>query len=211
MPRRIYDISLTFEPGMLVFEGDPPFAAHCSHLISRGDPFNLTALSFGSHTGTHIDAPRHFNDQGLAVDEVSLAHVFGPARVLEIPGKEAIQAEDLRPFEIQRDEIILLKTRNSRFLQERQFRRDFSYLTLDAARHLADSGILTVGMDYLSLEKFGSQDFAVHHILLDNNITILEGLVLTDVPAGDYHLIALPLKIKEGNGSPVRAILVKEE
>jgi arylformamidase len=211
MPRRIYDISLTIEPGMLAFEGDPPVAIHHSRLISHGDPYNLTALSFGSHTGTHMDAPRHFNDRNPTMDEVSLDHFYGPARVLEIPGKEAIQAQDLRPFEIQRGEIILLKTRNSEFIRERQFRRDFSYLTLDAAQHLLDSGILTIGIDYLSLEKFDSQDFAVHHTLLDNNIIILEGLVLAEVPAGDYQLIALPLKIKEGDGSPVRAILVREE
>jgi arylformamidase len=210
MARRIYDISLTFEPGMLIFEGDPPFRVHDTYLIARGDPYNLSTLSFGSHTGTHMDAPRHFLDSGLSVDELPLNHFYGPARVLEIPDKAAINAEDLRPFQVQRGEILLLKTRNSLFVREPQFRRDFSYLTLDAAQYLAASEILTVGIDYLSLEKFGSQDFSIHQTLLGNNIVILEGLVLTEVPAGNYQLIALPVKIKDGNGSPLRAILVQE-
>jgi arylformamidase len=210
MHEKIYDISMTLEPGMLVFGGDPPFEVSNPLQIAKGDVCNLSIFSFGSHAGTHVDAPRHFVEKGATVEQLGWEHFMGPARVVEIPGKELITAEDLRAKSLGEEKILLLKTRNSRLIEHREFDPTFSGISLDAAQYLAEAGIRTVGIDYLSLERFGSQEFEVHHALLGKGIVILEGLRLAEVPPGNYHLVALPIKIKGGNGSPVRAILISE-
>jgi arylformamidase len=207
----IYDVSMTLEPGMLVFEGDPPYEVTHPLQIAKGDLCNLSVLCFGSHTGTHIDAPRHFIEGGASVDELPLEHFFGPARLLEFPGAEWITAGDLEENGLGEEKILLLKTRNSALLEKSVFDRTFTGISEDAARYLASAGIRTVGIDYLSIEGYGSQAYPVHQLLLGNGIVILEGLRLAGVPPGRYQLAALPIKIREGNGSPVRAILIAED
>ena len=211
MAKIYFDITLPLQLGMITFPGDPPLEISHFSQISQGDQCNLSLLTFGSHTGTHIDAPKHFYDAGLTVDQLPLHHFMGPARVVEISHRDAITAEDLILFHIQKNSILLLKTKNSGLITQPEFCRTFAYLTQDAAEYLADIGIWTFGFDYLSLEPYGSNEFKVHEALLGKGIVIIEGLVLGEVPPGDYQLVALPIKIMGGNGSPVRAVLIKEE
>lgn len=210
MSKRIFDISLELSPATVTFPGDPPVQISHPCQISKGDPCNLSLLSLGSHAGTHIDAPRHFFENGLSVDQLGLEHFAGPARVLEIPDKQVVTPGDLKPFGIKQGEIILLKTKNSHLIKQPVFCRDFAYLSPEAGRYLAEIGIRTLGFDYFSVEPSESETYEVHDALLGKGIVIMEGLVLTDVPPGHYTLAALPLKIKGADGSPVRAVLIAD-
>ena len=209
----IYDISLPYHPGMVVFPGDPPFAVEEMLQIQKGDVCNLSRLSLGSHTGTHFDAPKHFFDDGLTVDRVPLEHFMGKARVCEIMGKPEITEADLAAQKLIKGEIVLIKTDNSRWDGEKQkkgiheFQPDFVTLTPGAARYLAETGVKTVGVDYLSVEKSVNNDFPVHKILLGNGVIIIEGLVLGPITPGEYRMAGLPLNIIGGNGSPIRVVL----
>jgi arylformamidase len=202
-----YDVSLLYSPEMVIYPGDPPFQTTEIMKIEMGDVGNLSAVCFGSHTGTHIDAPKHFFDNGLTVDQISLDYFIGTARVCEIVGKEIITETDLQRLGIQKNEIILLKTRNSWFITQNEFNPDYTYLAPEAARYFVKAGIRTLGFDYFSVEKYSSQDFEVHRVLLGNQIIIIEGLSLGAIQPGEYRMIGLPLNIKNGNGSPIRVLL----
>jgi arylformamidase len=209
--RRIYhDVSLALSPSIVVYPGDPPLKISERLLISRGDPVNLSILEMSTHTGTHIDAPKHFLDGGATVDELPLDHFLGKAKVLDLTRVDAIGASDLAPHAIEAGDRILLKTRSAAFVEEAGFREDFAYLTQDGARHLADIGIRTLGIDSPSIDAFNSDDYAAHRTLLGRGIVLIEGLSLSRIGPGEYEMVALPLNIRGGNGSPVRVVLVEE-
>jgi arylformamidase len=178
--------------------------------ISSGDLFNLTFIAMNTHTGTHIDPPKHFYDDGLTIDRIDFDSLLGPARVIEIRDRTSIAKADLQKHTIRRNEIILLKTDNSRLITMDSFHHDFTFLTLEAAQYLVDVGIRTLGIDYFSIERLDGSP-VVHHLLLSEKIVIIEGLNLSDVDPGEYQMVALPLRIKNGNGSPTRVVLIKEE
>ena len=209
--RRIYhDVSLALSPSIAVYPGDPPLKISERLLISRGDPVNLSILEMSTHTGTHIDAPRHFLDDGATVDELPLDHFLGKAMVLDFTGVDAIGASDLARHAIRGRGPHLLKTRSAAFVEEAGFRAAFAHLTEDGARHLADIGIRTLGIDSPSIDAFNSDDYAAHRTLLGRGIVLIEGLSLSRVAPGEYEMIALPINIRGGNGSPVRVVLVEE-
>lgn len=207
---KIYDITVPISENVPVYEGDPNVKIEVAHSIKKGDAANVTSLCCGAHTATHVDAPNHFIDGTRKVYELELEKLIGPARVIEIEENAmAIEPEHLGNLE--NVERVLFKTRNSQFWNEPEkgFRKDFTYISPAAARILADLGMKLVGIDYLSVEKFGSTDFATHITLLEKEIVIIEGLDLREISAGDYELICLPLKIigGTGDGAPARTIL----
>jgi len=161
----------------------------------------------GSHCGTHIDAPSHFEENGKTIDRISPEDLIGDVMVCEITDNEKIGLNDLKLLRLENIKRVIFKTVNSTYWKLHTFKRDFVYLTKDAAQYLVDNGIKLVGIDYLSIEKFESRQAETHHILLQNNVIIIEGLDLSGIKAGNYELIALPLKIKDGDGSPARVIL----
>ena len=209
----IYDISVPVAPGMIpTYPGDPVIEIESWSALSRGDAANVSALHFGAHTGTHIDAPAHFIADAPEVWTLPLETLIGPARVVELPDDvRAINSTHIIMQEFDGATRVLFKTRNSAFWndQRAEFRRDFTYLTADGARTLVGRGVKLVGIDYLSIEQFGSTTFEAHIALLARGVVILEGLDLRAVPAGTYELICLPLKIAggSGDGAPVRAVL----
>ena len=203
MGGRFYDITLPLYNGMAVYPGDPPFESSPCRRIENGDGYNLSDLKLGSHTGTHADAPRHFFKDGLPVDRLALAHFMGPTSVFDLTGKKEIGAEDLKGLPIPGEGIVLLKTRSGGLDPG-----EAAGLTPGAARYLVEKQIRTVGIDVLSIEREDSGE--VHSVLLGGGAVILEGLSLSDVPPGDYRLVALPLRIVGGDGSPVRAVLLEE-
>jgi arylformamidase len=160
-----------------------------------------------SHSGTHLDAPRHFFDAGLAVDAVSLHVLLGAVRVVELPGTAHISPEDVHRLDLDGVTRLLFKTRNSALWELPGFRPDYLAFTPDAAHYLAERPIHLVGIDYLSVDAFEASDFPVHRLLLGAGIVILEGLDLRDVPPGDYDLCALPLLLEDGDGAPARVVL----
>ncbi|HEX7174694.1 MAG TPA: cyclase family protein [Pyrinomonadaceae bacterium] len=209
----LYDISVPIAPGVTpVYSGDPGIEIESWAALRRGDPANVSMLHFGAHTGTHVDAPAHFIEGAPGITEVALDALVGRARVVELPADvRAIDAGHVAADVPEGTPRVLFKTRNSAFWADARgrFREDFTYIAPDAARALARRGVRLVGIDYLSVEQFGSKDFETHLTLLSKGVVILEGLDLSAVAAGAYELLCLPLKIAagDGDGAPARALL----
>jgi arylformamidase len=194
---------------MPVYEGDPGVDIQPWSSLAKGDSANVSFLHFGAHTGTHVDAPAHFVEGARKIDALSLEALIGRARVIRVPDElTEIDPDFLAACNLDQVERVLFRTRNSGFWNE-GFRKDFTHLSPEAAQKLVDMGVKLVGIDYLSIEKFHSGHHRTHLALLSNDVVIVEGLNLSKIPAGDYELICLPLKIADGagDGSPARAIL----
>ncbi|HLY37162.1 MAG TPA: class II aldolase/adducin family protein [Candidatus Binatia bacterium] len=206
--RRVIDISVPNAPGMHVYPGDPVPETAPVRRIARGDVCNLTLLTMGSHTGTHVDAPYHFLADGPRLGDVALDRMVGEALVADLRGRAAIDAAALAEVALRPGDILLCRTDNSERWASPEFRRDFTYVTADAADTLVARSVRALGMDYLSIERFGSEDFPVHRRLLGAGIFVIEGLDLRAVDAGRYTLVCLPLKFPDLDGAPARAVLL---
>lgn len=200
-----FDITLPISNTILTWPADPPVSIRKTSLISHGDSCNVSELKFSSHCGTHIDAPYHYEENGITVDQIPMDYLIGKATVFEIQNRKKIDLDDLKPLQLKNTQRVLFKTVNSTYWNLSAFQKDFVYITGEASRHLVDCGVKLVGIDYLSVDKFLCTD--THHTLLRNGIVIIEGLDLRKVKAGEYEVIALPLKISGGDGSPARVIL----
>jgi arylformamidase len=205
---RVIDISVPNGPGQHVYPGDPAPRVERAKQIAHGDVCNVSLLTMGSHTGTHVDAPYHFIDGGPRLGEVSLDRMVGEAVVLDLRGRPAVDGAALAGAPIRSGDIVLCLTDNSARWAAADFQRDFTYLTLEAARLLIERHVRAVGIDYLSIEQFGSQEFPVHLELLGAGVFIIEGVDLRDVEPGRYTLVCLPLKFPELDGAPARAVLL---
>jgi arylformamidase len=208
----IYDVSVPLSAATPTYQGDPGIKIKPWLQLATGDAANVSLINFGLHSGTHVDAPSHFIAGGAKVESLSLDSLVGEAEVVEVPGDMKVIDEEFVAANCTRgSQRILFKTRNSAFWSNTQagFREDYTYINPTAAQRLANSGIKLVGIDYLSVEQYKSENFATHHALLSKNVVILEGLNLREVPAGVYELICLPLRIAggSGDGAPARVIL----
>ena len=204
---RIIDVTVPLSAEVPTFPGDPPFQMDFVSRIASGDPYNVARIAMGTHSGTHVDAPYHFLADGDTADQLPLEILMGKARVVELPARDKVERADLEALDLRADIRVLLKTRMSGQLRQRTFQEDFVYLTPDAATYLVQAGIKLVGIDYLSIEKYGSTDYAAHHALLEAGVVIIEGLDLSDVEPGEYDMTCLPLRIVGAEGSPARVIL----
>jgi len=206
--RRVLDISVPNVPGMHVYPGDPVPRVDAVRRIQAGDVCNLSLLTMGSHTGTHVDAPYHFLADGPRLGDVPLDRMVGEALVADLRGRPTIDAAALADVDLRPGDILLCRTDNSQRWEAAEFQRDFVYLTEDAARLLVARGVRAVGMDYLSIERFGSADFPVHRTLLGAGVFVIEGLDLRQASPGRYTLVCLPLSFPDLDGAPARAILL---
>jgi len=204
---KIYDVTLPISKDLVVYPGDPPVKIERKSIIGKtGAKSNLSRYSFGSHTGTHVDPPFHFIENGITVDKLPLELMMGRARVIEI-SNAVIDEGVLAEFDLTAVVRLLFKTRNSYLWNERKFVEEYVYITPGAAQVLVDNGIKVVGIDYLSVERFGAEEPQTHLILLEAQTIIIEGLDLREVAPGDYDLVCLPLKIRDGDGAPARVVL----
>jgi arylformamidase len=203
---RILDISVTLSPDLPVYPGDPPVDMAPWTRMTDGDSANVSRVTLCTHSGTHIDVPRHFSDQGEPVDVIPLEVMVGDALVLEIAGAKVIGRKELERLPVRGHKRLLLKTDNSGPWEGTEFNHDFVALSVDGAEYLVELGVKLVGIDYLSIEAVEG-DGTVHKLLLNERIVILEGINLAGVMPGEYELICLPLKIADADGAPVRAIL----
>jgi arylformamidase len=205
----LIDISLVLSSRLPVWPGSQKFRLDPVHCLSRGDSCNESSYSANIHTGTHIDAPWHFLDEGKKTDSVDLENLIGPVLVIHLPNVKEITSQHLEALRIPKDTTrILFQTDNS-LLWARgvcDFNKDFVALTADAAEWLAETGIRLVGIDYLSIQLFRDSN-RTHEVLLTAEIVILEGLNLHGVKPGNYELICLPLAIEGAEGAPARAVL----
>ncbi len=207
------DVTATLDPATTpVYQGDAPMKFDFLKDMRKGDKLTLSVYSLGAHSGTHIDAPMHFVANGAAIDQVALDPLIGAARVIEIPDSvQAIDAAELNRHDWKGAKRVLFRTRSTLrgWMDSSMFHRDFAYVAPDAAQLLAEAGVVLVGVDYISAEQFGAPAPRTHQILLGHGIPIVEGLDLRPVPAGDYDLIVLPIKVRGHEGAPARAILRK--
>jgi arylformamidase len=203
------DVSVPIATGMAHWPDNPPIVVERTLDMEHGDAANVSKMSLGVHTGTHVDAPVHFDPGATAIDRMPIDATVGRARVIAIANKTAVTVEELEAARIKRGERILLRTRNSpRAWKQPGFVEDFVYLTTDAARWIAKRGVRTVGVDYLSVGGYrAGNGEAVHHALLGAGVWIIEGLDLSRVPPGACELMCLPIKVKDGDGAPARAFV----
>ena len=207
---KIYDITVPFSTNLPVYPGDPIVQIHQVSSLAAGDICTVSHLSFSSHTGTHVDPPSHFVAGTMTLDQLPLEVLIGQARVVDTGKIPAIDRATIESANLQGVERVLFKTRNSQTWKQAsfsEFDQDFVYLETEAAELLVEMGIKLVGIDYLSIEKFNFVEPTTHWALLKNNVVIVEGLDLSEVEAGEYELICLPMKIKDGDGGPARVIL----
>lgn len=205
----IYDVSVPVANGGVVYPGNPEIHITPQQEVAKGDGANVSALALGSHTGTHVDAPKHFFDDGMTVDRLPLDVLMGPAVLLAFANDVMSVGEaELRKHELQGHTRVLIKTRNSGFIRGPEFVRDYTYLAPDGAAYLVGLGVRLVGIDYFSVEQFHSGHHRTHRTLLENGVVIVEGLDLSAPAMGPYDLRVLPLRLAGLDGAPARAVLV---
>jgi arylformamidase len=202
------DISVTVRSGMPHWPDNPPIYLERAMDMARGDACNVSHMAMGVHTGTHMDGPVHFVHRGAGLDEMPLDATIGEARVIEIADHSQVTVGELEQHSIRPGERILLRTLNSsRCWATDEFIEDFVYISEEAAEHLSEIGVRTVGIDYLSVGGYHADGARIHRILLDAGIWIIEGLDLSAAPAGNYEMICLPVKLHGSDGAPARAIV----
>ncbi len=208
---KTYDISLTINPAMAVWPGDPKPVLERVSKIEEGRNANGSNMSMSVHTGTHVDAPYHFLQDGSTVEKMSLKTLIGRAYVIHLPDDvDVITPADLEAAEIPpRTRRVLIRTRNSKLWakEPRKFQEDFVGVNAEAAEYLVKRGVKLVGVDYLSVAPYKNSK-PTHVALLKAGIIIVEGLNLSQVSHGRYNLICLPLKLEGRDGAPARAVLI---
>lgn len=204
---KIYDCSRTIKEGMTLYPGDRPPKLIWIRTPNERWSISQTEIEMGMHNGTHIDTPLHFIPGGKTLDDVPLDRFIGPCRLIEVDNKKgAITVDDIAPHGPKEGEILLFKTANSSASEDASFSADYVTFDRSAAQYLAECGVKTVGLDYLSVDN--AKNFGNHDILLGAGICLIESLYFRDVPPGRYFLSALPLKVAGAEASPVRAVLV---
>jgi arylformamidase len=210
---RIIDVTVPIRPGMLTYPGDPTVAIERTSDMRNGDLSNLSVLSMSTHTGSHVDPPIHFLEDGATIDALPLETLVGQARVVDMRGEVSIGASQLDRLDLPHDvgRLLFLTDWSERWAERSPaFPDAVTGVTVDGAGWLIARGVRLVGTDFISIETADDLTFPVHRALLGAGIAIVEGLDLRDVPAGRYTLWCLPLKIHEGDGGPARVVLVQD-
>jgi len=205
--KRIYDVSVAVHPAMPTWPGDSGFKRSLVHSIKEGASSDLSFITMGSHTGTHVDAPAHFIQGGPTVDELPVDTMIGQVIVFGLDVEKEITRSDLEVLDFDGNTRVLFKTRNSSLWELGKFTPDFVSFAPDAAQYLVGKGIKLVGIDYLSVGSFYEGGEYVHRIFLRNGVVVVESINLSDVSPGIYELICLPLKILGTEGAPARVLL----
>lgn len=201
----LHDVSIPIHPGMVIYHDNPGVEIELASAIADGATANVSRVTMGAHTGSHIDGPSHFYDGRAGVDSLPLEAMVGPATVVELPeiGAGPIDAEALEAAAVPAGaERLLLKTPNSRLWDRDRFTRDFVRLDGSGAGWVLSRGLRLIGIDYLSI---GDAD--AHLALLGAGVVALEGLDLRAVEPGEYELLCLPLKLIGTDGAPARVVL----
>jgi arylformamidase len=200
------DVTVPIRHGMVHWPDNPPVCLESQETLAGGVVLRLSKLTFGVHTGTHVDAPNHFGVPGGGVDRLPLGAFMGPARVASLRSRTIGRAE-MEALDLRAGERVLFKTTNSaRCWDTDDFVPDYVYLTSEGARVAAARRIQTIGIDYLSVGG-GDDGPETHRVLLEAGVCIIEGLDLRRVEPGEYELLALPMLIAGSDGAPTRVLL----
>lgn len=201
------DITRPLTPGMIHWPGDNAFQLIPVCHITGLNTCNLTEIRTSAHIGTHLDAPRHYVAGGTDIAGIAVERLCGPATVVHFMEERNLRAADLEKTDMPVGDRVLLRTANERLWGKNEFSKDYYIITADAARWLVDHGTPLVGIDYLSVDSYNTRDHVAHYTLLEAGVLIVEGVDLSHVTPGRYELVALPLKIHGGDGSPIRAMV----
>lgn len=204
---KLIDVSVRLDSALPAYPGNTPFSLEAIKRIANGDSSNVSTIHMSVHGGTHVDAPRHFFDNGSGAEALPLDMLCGRARVIELTTRGNVTAQDLAAFDLREDVRVLLKTHNSRLWGSPDFHKDFIGVSEGAARFLVDHGVKVLGVDYLSVEPFKTPGAPSHHVLLGAGTIVIEGLNLRDVDPGSYEMFCLPLAIAGSDGAPARVVL----
>lgn len=204
--QQLWDISPQVTAQSPVFPGDTPYQQHWSATLGPECPVNISSITLSPHVGAHADAPLHYSSDGLAIGKLPLEAFLGPCRVIHaLHCGPLIRVADIQPWLLDAPPRILVRTREHASVDT--WSDDFTAFDPAAIAYLASKGVLLVGLDTPSIDPANSKSLDSHHAILQHDIRVLENLVLDEVPAGDYELIALPLALVQADASPVRAVL----
>jgi len=210
--KKMIDISIDLSKDTIVYPGDPVPKIWLRIKMANGDIANVGQMNVGTHHGTHLDVPFHFGEGKETVETIPLEYFFGDALVIDLTKvNKCITAADLSKVKnISKFKKVLFKTQNSlKFLKQKKFAKNFIYISGDAAEFLVNKGIKTVALDYITIDPYGSEAFPAHHTLLRAKIVVVEGVNLEKVSPGKYTFACFPVKIKNADGAPCRAVLMK--
>jgi arylformamidase len=211
---RLIDVSLDVGPDLLVWPGNPGVTITPTSRLSRGDTSNVSEIRLGSHSGTHLDPPFHFLDEGATADDLPLDLMMGEATVADLRGTAGpIGPDELDSLSLPgKATRLLLRTDNSSLwaADPRVFPDRYVCLSPEGARWVVNRSIRLIGIDFLSIEVRGAPGHPTHRMLLEAGVVILEGLDLSEVEPGEYTLVCFPLKIAGGDGAPTRAVLLED-
>jgi arylformamidase len=205
----LIDVSLPLNDNLSFWPGSPGFSIRWTKRLDRGDSSNNSFAALDVHSGTHINAPLHFIRFGASVDQIPLDLLIGSCKVIHFPDIKQVTPSDLTNANIEQDtERLLIRTQNSIFWTAKipEFKKEFTALSIEAARWIVGQGIRLLGIDYLSMGTLRNS-IPVHQILLGAGVVLLEGLNLIHARTGTYELICLPLNIVGAEGAPARVIL----
>ena len=207
----VYDISVRLGDESIDYPGDTPYSRELIWNIKDSNICDLSKLVMSAHSGTHVDTPAHFIEGAGTLDSYTIQDFILPAQVVNIEDNEAIRPAELKNVNIEPGDALLFKTDNSVSgrCNTSNFSESFVYLSSEAAELCVEKEASLVGIDYITIEKYGDEAFPAHRRILGNNILVLEGINLREVRQGRYTLLCLPLKIKGGEASPVRAVLLR--
>lgn len=207
---KIHDITVPIKTGMLHYPGSPAVEVAIGKSMAKGDAGNTSRLTCSVHTGTHVDAPYHYVQDGARIDELDLATLIGPARLFELDVDGEITPAHLARLDLGGVTRALFKTKNSHLMYEPEFTKDYTHFGVAGSEVLVRHGLRLLGIDYISVEGYGDPNSPAHKVLLGSGMIVLEGIDLRAIAPGDYQLICLPLKIARGDGAPARVVLVDE-
>ncbi|WP_313893470.1 arylformamidase [Psychrobacillus sp.] len=205
MEKRWIDISQSFSNKIGTWPGDTPFQFEVAFSKEQTGSVNIGRFTTSVHTGTHADAPFHFDSDAPTIEQLDINVYIGRAKVVDVTGFETIGREELQAFELDGVERLLLKT--AKHVCAEQFPTQIPVLKENIGAFLKEKGIFLIGVDHPSVDALDDKQLLTHHALYQHGVHILENLLLQDVSPGDYELIALPLKIQGADGSPVRAVI----
>ena len=204
---KLIDVSVPLDASLPTYPGNTPFSLEAIKRLARGESSNVSTVHMSAHSGTHVDAPRHFFDGAAGVDLLPLEMLIGRVRLIEIRSRKGIGPDELSDINLSEDVRVLIKTPNSRLWGSPEFNPDYVGVTEAGAKHLIGQGIKVLGVDYLSVEQFKQPGAPAHHVLLGGGTIVIEGLNLRDVEPGVYEMFCLPLRIVGADGAPARVVL----
>jgi arylformamidase len=206
---KLIDVTVPLDSNLPTYPGNTPFSLEAIKRLAKGDSSNVSTLHMSAHTGTHVDAPRHFFDEAPGTEALPLEMLMGRTRVVEIMSRTGIGADELASIDLSEDIRVLFKTHNSRLWGSPTFEKAYVGVTGSGAEYLVAHGIKLVGVDYLSVEQFKKAGAPAHHALLGGGVIVIEGLNLRDVEPGMYDMLCLPLRVVGSDGAPARVVLRK--